>query len=461
MPFMMKILSGSHIGSELLLEDGTYILGRDDSCDIILSDADIAPSHCRLEIKEDVLLMTALEGNVRNGTQQFTKGETVSVSPRTIVRFGMTVAYFFREWDSIEDIALPALWSDEKPSSEASENTSASPGEDEEKREEKTKVELPKNKGRMSLVGRWTLVVGTLGLIMALIFSSILFMSYKSRKEKERNLPPVVSPTAEEIQAFLSSQGYPFIHVTSKSAGLFKLEGLVSSDEKKLQLRQILTQKPYPFQFQVMTLKEVEDIIKSVLTYRTIGESSIEAKEDGTVHIGCILSSSKDVDKVRQRVQSEISFMNFLSIQWDIHTIDEMEQYLAQILRNKLFEGLEITREKDQILVSGSFPKKMENEYRNLIKDFVNRYGAGFLKDKAHVEIPITPAPPALSIETVAIGSSNFIVTSSGRRIVEGEEVDNGYTVEEIKEDKVILRYSDGSNKVIPVQPNIVVKYSW
>ena len=41
----LRILSGVHLGAEIVLEEGTWAVGRDDSCDIILSDAALAPRH--------------------------------------------------------------------------------------------------------------------------------------------------------------------------------------------------------------------------------------------------------------------------------------------------------------------------------------------------------------------------------------------------------------------------------
>ena len=49
----LRILSGVHLGAEIVLEEGTWAVGRDDSCDIILSDAALAPRHCALTIGAD------------------------------------------------------------------------------------------------------------------------------------------------------------------------------------------------------------------------------------------------------------------------------------------------------------------------------------------------------------------------------------------------------------------------
>lgn len=48
---LLKVFSGSHLGAEVALSDGEYLLGRDESCDIILSDQLIAEQHARLVLR--------------------------------------------------------------------------------------------------------------------------------------------------------------------------------------------------------------------------------------------------------------------------------------------------------------------------------------------------------------------------------------------------------------------------
>ena len=47
---LLRIFSGPHMGAELVLPMGTYLVGGDDSCDIILQDSTLAPRHATLEV---------------------------------------------------------------------------------------------------------------------------------------------------------------------------------------------------------------------------------------------------------------------------------------------------------------------------------------------------------------------------------------------------------------------------
>ncbi|MGC8718462.1 MAG: FHA domain-containing protein, partial [Thermodesulforhabdaceae bacterium] len=38
----MKLLSGPHLGAEVALDPGAYIVGSEDSCDLVLMDSSLA-----------------------------------------------------------------------------------------------------------------------------------------------------------------------------------------------------------------------------------------------------------------------------------------------------------------------------------------------------------------------------------------------------------------------------------
>ena len=46
----LRIFSGLHLGAEIELQEGVYVVGSDDSCDLILSDSSLAPRHAALHI---------------------------------------------------------------------------------------------------------------------------------------------------------------------------------------------------------------------------------------------------------------------------------------------------------------------------------------------------------------------------------------------------------------------------
>ena len=101
---VLKIFSGAHFGAEIELAAGTWTIGQNDSCDIILSDKGIVARHIALSISgRDEVKFRTLDGEV------FTKfGETVSdgeLQERALYKLG---GVFFA-WLPQKD-ALPEVW---------------------------------------------------------------------------------------------------------------------------------------------------------------------------------------------------------------------------------------------------------------------------------------------------------------------------------------------------------------
>ncbi|MEI6986580.1 MAG: FHA domain-containing protein [Rhodospirillaceae bacterium] len=86
-PFILKLLSGPHLGAEVELGPGEYLLGRDDACDIVLSDHDLAFRHARLILSDSGMAIAALDGPVTVGGQAI-GGKSVPVPPFQVVTLG-------------------------------------------------------------------------------------------------------------------------------------------------------------------------------------------------------------------------------------------------------------------------------------------------------------------------------------------------------------------------------------
>ena len=57
---ILKVFSGPHVGAEVVLADGEYVIGQSDDADIILNDPEIAGTHARLIVKNDQTTCVAI-----------------------------------------------------------------------------------------------------------------------------------------------------------------------------------------------------------------------------------------------------------------------------------------------------------------------------------------------------------------------------------------------------------------
>ncbi|MCZ0931693.1 MAG: FHA domain-containing protein, partial [Oligoflexia bacterium] len=62
----LKFLSGPKAGQEILLQEGLFVLGREESCEISVPSAGISKKHAQISLKENRLFIEDL--NSSNGT---------------------------------------------------------------------------------------------------------------------------------------------------------------------------------------------------------------------------------------------------------------------------------------------------------------------------------------------------------------------------------------------------------
>ena len=84
---LFKILTGVHAGAEIELSEGTWIFGRDDSADIILTDKEIAPRHAAFILSpEGSVRFETLDGAVLTAAGETPSGDTLTAG--TLWRLG-------------------------------------------------------------------------------------------------------------------------------------------------------------------------------------------------------------------------------------------------------------------------------------------------------------------------------------------------------------------------------------
>ena len=59
---LLKVFSGPHVGAEILLGDGDYVIGSDEGCDVIFNDRFVAPRHAKLTIRGPAVRCAAVDG---------------------------------------------------------------------------------------------------------------------------------------------------------------------------------------------------------------------------------------------------------------------------------------------------------------------------------------------------------------------------------------------------------------
>jgi DNA segregation ATPase FtsK/SpoIIIE, S-DNA-T family len=104
----VDVLAGPDSGHSAVLDRGTYLLGRDPSCDIVVSDATVSRRHLRIEVAADWSVTITLEDGAENGLAVNDEPVTGArqVTADDVVTLGATrVAFreFIRATDEVRD----------------------------------------------------------------------------------------------------------------------------------------------------------------------------------------------------------------------------------------------------------------------------------------------------------------------------------------------------------------------
>ena len=88
MGLLLKVLSGPHLGAELLLEKGEYIIGSEGDCDICLSGVLMAGKHVKLKVDQGAVRALPLAESVYLKGQWI--GEETPLDLYTVLTLGST-----------------------------------------------------------------------------------------------------------------------------------------------------------------------------------------------------------------------------------------------------------------------------------------------------------------------------------------------------------------------------------
>ena len=104
----VDVLAGPDSGHSAVLDRGVYLLGRDDACDVVVSDLTVSRTHLRVEVAADWRVTIEPQPDVENGLFVNDRAVTtaVEVGPDDVVTLGATrIAFreFIRSHDEARD----------------------------------------------------------------------------------------------------------------------------------------------------------------------------------------------------------------------------------------------------------------------------------------------------------------------------------------------------------------------
>ena len=120
------------------------------------------------------------------------------------------------------------------------------------------------------------------------------------------------------------------------------------------------------------------------------------------------------------------------------HTAEDAGRKLAELLKVSGLPGLRVSAAAGQVVVTGSIMKEQTAAWTEAQQWFDSSY-RGRLVLVANVTFAQAKPKPVVNVQAVWFGERPYIITAEGHRYYKGAFLDNGWTIKDIADGRILL----------------------
>ncbi len=437
--YILKLFSGPHVGAEVLLRPGSYVIGQGEQCDIVLHDESLANEHLRLELTDTGIQIHPLAPTLLKGLP--VTQSAVVLEEFQIITLGTTHLSIAPQGSRWEPILLPDLRitsphsqandlsaesttqkaavtntasattvsaASSAPNSSAPANPSVETAVAWEETDMLTAAPAsetppwPPNESN-SHQSLWL----SIGLVLIVLALGIIWVS-----GGQSPTPPAPTPAdAIEKQRVVAQQTIDSLGMPNVNAVIVdnqvQIQGYVDTAEQKRQLFQALQPQPAERRSapQTFNVWAADDIVAATRTTLNALNLPLETRYQQ----GGVVTISGDVPTAQQwQAAQEV-------LQRDVPGLKRID---AQInVKPELIAQTQPTTAASSRSTSASAPSP----------------------PAPSAVSPAVPTVPRLAIRSVNVSTVPYIVTHDGLKYLEGARLPNGFIIQTIQADHLIL----------------------
>ena len=457
--FYLKILSGNHIGAEIPLEPGRYSLGRGDTCDLILTDDNLSEVELIIDISGNNQIRIESGAGVPLHVNGEPGGSAIQYNFFDIVTAGnlfIALGPADAEWPNLTlPSMVPAVR--EEPPAPASDDADQLPSPmelelsaddfdqelpDSEQDDDDNKTEEPSALSRINK--KWLAAVPA---AMVLVIAIAGLSGNNSEVQEAPNIP-----NATEIFDRAKAQlGLKHVKFRQLPDNTLMISGYTPTMQDKQELQKLLRSQNVPFNSQIIVMNEMRDNAEMLLKDRGYDQLELELDNTpGSLVLTGYVATSDELDSIVDALKQEI--YGLLSVVDQVENQASRINTLKSMLREKaLVPRLQvIARDKTIILKGHLLDEGQSYDLRTVITRFQKKYGnnpaielatksAGGVFDDSSSNL-------ALNIRGISMGKVPYVVLLDGSRYLVGAKLSNGYIIEDINLDYLLL--SNGTENI-------------
>lgn len=453
--YILKVLSGPHLGAEVQLAAGDYRLGRDDSCDIVLSDRSLSGQHALFAISAEGVRVQNLAGEVRLDHQAHQ--DAARLLPFfTVIGLGTTHVAVGPEAATWPELVPPAQPAAQPPQRvEAPASSAAPPAESVVAAPEpmagegrslslSTASGMPVGRDRRSSLRRWAARAAALLLLLAMVGG---FAANRDGLLAHRAIEPEVEaeaqpPSPREIITAMLRQDEMArgVQVTEDRRGRLVVEGHVDSTAEQDALTEKLKQAPEPVQIRIVAGDQMVGMARDTLA--ALGyDLDVSYAGDGTLKLAGYVPEASDLQRAVDIVQRDVAGLD--GIRNDVMTDRSIMGGLEEKLRRaNLGEAIRLRLEANKkITARGNVRAEDMPAWTAIQAEFDRDYGK-YLEIVSQVtESRRDNALPGVQLNVRALGFGDlpYVILGDGQKYLEGSVLTDGWTIQRIRPREVVL----------------------
>lgn len=435
---LLKILSGPHVGAELDLVEGTYIIGSDLECDIILMDTMAAPRQLRLTLETGNIILEPIEGITYLSGRPL-EGKTDHVPMYAFITVGsshMMLGEVGRPWPKVTAEEAPSLI----------------PGKEGEIKIEAVAKQPTAGVGKPITTVIMPLIPKSLKILFYVATSILIFIvlmaTNRAIQSTRISHETVLHQKLVNIQnAIYTYNKNNTINIESAN-GYFELTGYVETGDEIIAIQDAMYKIDSSIEVNIYSSQGIVDLVTGILndasvflSVKSLGKGNVE------VYGYCFIS---------ERWQSAKA-----AIKLHVPGLQELVDHVVDgIFANKVVqeiiwqEGLStlitLSVTPSEINASGLVGSPTYDLWKN---------AEHIINEKLYHSVPIIDNIKVITfanneqqffdipIESINISVPGYVVFHNGSRYFEGTTLPNGYMIKEISGNGIIL--TQGNNEVI------------
>ena len=418
---VLKMFSGPSMGAEIALDAGRYLVGRDISNDLILNDRMVAPVHLQIRIAADGVHVKPLAMPVYVDGKEIPARET-PLRDYQVVTLGTTHFALGPVDATWPVIGLPRILQ-----VTSSENLAAGESAEESSRMRRQgRVLLARHPWLKWLLAGW-------GLLVLLLLLSTFGGSGGSDD-------PAV--TRERLEAVIADTGLDGrVTISRSSDGNFSISGYLDNEADRVRLERALAEQGIDVPVAIWNRYNLAESAQSILMAVGIRNVTVwpdRGRTPGELVVSGYYDDAANWKRALAMLREDIPGISSID-DHAVSSVDSRAQALRElVVAHGLEEKVKVRVVDGTLIVEGDLlteedQRKWEalsGEYRKRFLDDPQFFQKA-RKEKKKLYIPL---------RSISIGDDiSYIVTRDGRKYTEGAYIGEGFVLQRILSDRLLL----------------------